>query len=57
MALMNIFDASIVYKISELVTLDDITIKVLHISVMRMNNALMLEDEYIFTVPIRTTVG
>ena len=57
MALMNIFDASIVYKISELVALDDITVRVLHIRVMPMNHALRLEDEYIFTIQIRTTLG
>ena len=53
MALMNIFDVCVVYKIWELVPLDDITIRVLH-----MNHAMSLEeDEYIFTVPVGTTLG
>ena len=51
--MMNIFDVSVVNKIWEFVPLDDITIRVLH-----RNHAMQLEeDEYIFTVPVRTTLG
>ena len=53
MALMNVFDVIVVYKIWEFVPLDDITIRVAH-----MNHAMSLqEDEYIFTVPVGTTLG
>ena len=52
MALMKIFDVSVVYKIWEFVPLDDTTIRVLH-----RNHAVQLEeDEYIFTVPVVTTL-
>ena len=53
MALMNIFDVSVVCKIWGFVPVDGITIKVMH-----MNHAMSLEeDEYIFTVPVGTTLG
>ena len=53
MALMNIFDVNVVDKIWELVPLDDINTRAL-----RRNHTTQLEeDEYIFTVPIGTTLG
>ena len=53
MELMHIFDVSVVYKIWEFVPLDDISIRVL-----RRNHPMQLEEgEYIFTVPIGTTLG
>ena len=53
MALMNLLDVSAVCKIWEFVPLDDINIRVMH-----MNHAMSLEeDEYIFTVPVGTTLG
>ena len=53
MALMNIFDVSVVYNISEFVPLDDIAIRVL-----RLNHPMQLEeDEYLFTVPVGTSLG
>ena len=52
-ALMKIFDVSVVYKIWEFVPLGDITIRVMH-----MNHAMSLEeDKSIFTVPVGTTLG
>ena len=53
MALTNIFDVSVVYKIWEFVPLDDITVRILH-----RNHAMKLEeDECILTVPVGTTLG
>ena len=53
MALMSIFDVNVIDRIWEFGPLDDITIRVLH-----RNHAMQLdEDEYLFMVPVRTTLG
>ena len=52
-AFMSIFDVHVIDRIWEFGPLDDITIRVLH-----RNHAMQLEeDEYIFTVPVGTTLG
>ena len=52
-AFMSIFDVHVIDRIWEFGPLDDISIRVL-----RRNHAMQLEeDEYIFTVPIGTTLG
>ena len=52
MALMNIFDVNVIDRIWEFGPLDDTSISVPH-----LNHPMQLEeDEYIFTVPIRTTL-
>ena len=52
-AFISIFDVHAIDRIWQFVPLDDITISVLH-----RNHAMQLEeDEYIFTVPVRTTLG
>ena len=53
MALMNNFDVNVVHKIWEFVALDDITIRVMHMSHARS----LEEDEYIFARPVETTLG
>ena len=53
MALMSIFDVNVIDRIWQFGPLDDIRIMVLH-----LNHPMQLEeDEYIFTVPIGTTLG
>ena len=49
---MNVFDASAVQHIWEFAPLPDITIKVLH-----EKHPLLDPDEYLFVVPVGTTVG
>jgi len=52
MALMSVFDVNVIDRIWEFGPLDDISIRVLH-----RNHPMQLEeDEYIFTVPIGTTL-
>ena len=52
LALLNVFDVDTVKRIMDLVPPDEITIRVLH-----QNHVMQLEpDEYVFTVPINTTV-
>ena len=51
-AFMSIFDVNVIDRIWEFVPLDEISIRVLH----RNHPMLIDEDEYIFTVPIGTTV-